>query len=307
MSDRKTSLESHPIILGEVLFDQFPTGETVLGGAPFNVAWHLQGFGAAPILISRVGKDGAGEKARAAMENWGMNCTALQQDSHHPTGTVRISLDSGQPSFHILPDQAYDHIDIMAAKSALKTIVGGHLFYHGTLILRNMPGILDELLADTALPVFVDMNLRDPWWNVSDFPLILKRARWVKVNDAELITIADQLGQRRDNLAETARHLQTTYHIELLIVTRGDRGAVAFHGSGMALPITPQEADPHHVTDREITDTVGAGDAFSAVVILGLLRGWPLSTIMHKAQSFASRVCRLRGAITLDRDFYRTD
>ena len=33
------------IIFGEVLFDTFPDGTAVLGGAPFNVAWHLQGFG----------------------------------------------------------------------------------------------------------------------------------------------------------------------------------------------------------------------------------------------------------------------
>ncbi|MBA1332725.1 carbohydrate kinase, partial [Candidatus Endoriftia persephone str. Guaymas] len=53
-------MESHPIIFGEVLFDCFEDGSRVLGGAPFNVAWHLQALGAAPLFISRVGDDSLG-------------------------------------------------------------------------------------------------------------------------------------------------------------------------------------------------------------------------------------------------------
>nr|VFK53035.1 MAG: fructokinase [Candidatus Kentron sp. TUN]VFK53784.1 MAG: fructokinase [Candidatus Kentron sp. TUN]VFK56505.1 MAG: fructokinase [Candidatus Kentron sp. TUN] len=305
MSDTKT-FEGRPIVLGEVLFDQFPTGEAVLGGAPFNVAWHLQGFGATPRFISRVGKDHAGEKVRSAMRDWGMDDTTLQTDPQYPTGTVQVTLDQGQPTFHILSDQAYDHLDIMAAKSALETIRNGSLLYHGTLILRAMHGILEDLLAETVLPVFVDINLRDPWWNTADLPPILQRARWVKANDTELMTISHRLGQRTDTLMETARHLQKTHRIQLLIITQGDRGAIAFDESGQAFPITPQTTDTE-AADHQIVDTVGAGDAFSAVVILGLLRGWSLPTIMRKAQAFASRVCRLRGAISLDPKFYRID
>nr|VFK47725.1 MAG: fructokinase [Candidatus Kentron sp. TC] len=298
MSHDEIFRKGRPIVLGEVLFDRFITGEAVLGGAPFNVAWHLRGFGCEPLFISRVGEDSEGKAVRDAMVDWGMDCGALQWDPDHPTGAVRVTLERGQPNFDILPDQAYDHLDIGAAKSALDTMGKASLFYHGTLLLRNPRGILETLLADTVAPVFVDMNLRDPWWNAADLPSILGRARWVKVNDEELSIVADRLGRGGDDWTEAARRIRRSHDLELLIVTRGEQGATAFHGSGKIISVAPQEAKD------AITDTVGAGDAFSAVVIVGLLRGWSLLTIMREAQAFASRVCRLRGAISRDRDFY---
>ena len=75
-----------PILIGEVLFDCFPDGSRVLGGAPFNVAWHLQAFGLDPLLISRVGADQAGDEVLAAMESWGMDRTGVQRDEELPTG-----------------------------------------------------------------------------------------------------------------------------------------------------------------------------------------------------------------------------
>ena len=70
MPRRKGMPESEgkrPIVFGEVLFDTFPDGSAVLGGAPFNVAWHLQGFGLTPVFISRVGDDARGRQVLAAM------------------------------------------------------------------------------------------------------------------------------------------------------------------------------------------------------------------------------------------------
>nr|VFJ97991.1 MAG: fructokinase [Candidatus Kentron sp. H]VFJ98207.1 MAG: fructokinase [Candidatus Kentron sp. H]VFK03341.1 MAG: fructokinase [Candidatus Kentron sp. H] len=301
-SDRN-SVKGRPIILGEVLFDQFPGGEIVLGGAPFNVAWHLKGFGAVPLFISRVGKDDLGEQVHKAMRDWGMDYSGLQQDAHHPTGTVRITLKGEQPTFDITPDQAYDHISASAAESVLATIGERGLLYHGTLILRTaaMHGMLEILLASRALPIFVDVNLRAPWWNESDIPLILQRARWVKVNDDELMIIAGLLGCKTDGLVDMARHVRITCDIHLLIVTCGDQGAIALDESGRVFSVVPD--DP----DAKVVDTVGAGDAFSAVIIMGLLHGWPLPAMMQRAQRFAGRVCGLRGATTTDPNFYRDD
>lgn len=47
-------------IFSEVLFDHFPSGKSILGCAPFNVAWHLQAFGQAPQFINRAGNDAEG-------------------------------------------------------------------------------------------------------------------------------------------------------------------------------------------------------------------------------------------------------
>ena len=79
-------------IFGEVLFDHFPDGRRVLGGAPFNVAWHLQAFGLRPLVITRVGADDDGAQVLQAMEAWGMDTTGVQVDEVNPTGSVRVEL-----------------------------------------------------------------------------------------------------------------------------------------------------------------------------------------------------------------------
>ena len=73
-----------PWIFGEVLFDCFPDGSRVLGGAPFNVAWHLQALGLEPLFLSRVGRDAAGREIRTAMGEWA--CQACRKMRNGPRG-----------------------------------------------------------------------------------------------------------------------------------------------------------------------------------------------------------------------------
>ena len=129
------STQPRPLVFGEVLFDCFPDGQEVMGGAPFNVAWHLQGFGARPLFVSRIGEDARGARVRAALGAWGMDDSGLQRDGRLPTGVVRIALDGPRHSFDILPDQAYDHIDRAAAVAAARSVTPA-LLYHGSLATR---------------------------------------------------------------------------------------------------------------------------------------------------------------------------
>ncbi len=289
-----------PVIFGEVLYDRFPDGTAVLGGAPFNVAWHLQGFGCAPLFISRVGDDEAGHKVQRTMQDWGMDAAGLQVDSRYPTGAVEISFSGSQHSFDILPDQAYDHIDIDLTWQTIKALEAS-LFYHGSLIIRMEAnkGGLDYLLEKLKSPVFVDINLREPWWREEELPSLLSRANMVKVNDDELNIIVDRLGMGGDGLEDSAQRFLATYPLELLIVTQGAQGAHAFDRSGDRAAVEPEQ-------DIEIVDTVGAGDAFSSVILLGLLRDWPLQVTMRRAQDFASHICSQRGATSENSKMYQT-
>ena len=97
-------------LFGEVLMDQFPDGQQVLDGAPFNMAWHLQAFDQVPCFISRVGNDAIGKSIRQAMTDWGMAVENLQTDSDYPTGTVKVSINKDEPAYEILANQAYDFI-----------------------------------------------------------------------------------------------------------------------------------------------------------------------------------------------------
>lgn len=281
-----------PVVFGEVLFDCFLDGSRVLGGAPFNVAWHLRGFGESPLFVSRVGDDAAGREVRAAMTDWSMDTAGLQLDEAHPTGAVQISLQDGEPHYEIVPDQAYDFV----ATDRLPDIDEPAFLYHGSLALRGATNrvALTALLDRHRLPVFLDVNLRPPWWSRDELEGMLGRATWLKLNAGEL----NELQPDGDNLAACARNLRDHYGLEQVVVTKGDEGALAVNARLEKVTVHPETA-------LNVVDTVGAGDAFASVLMLGLLRGWSLRDSMRRAQVFASSVVGLRGATVADPEFYR--
>ena len=127
------------------------------------MAWHLQAFGQHPCFISRVGNDAMGESIRQAMTDWGMSIENLQTDPDHPTGTVKVTINKDEPSYEILANQAYDFIAAQQLNQAnLYSVI-----YHGTLALRNgvSEHALNALKACHTGKVFVDVNLRAPWWD----------------------------------------------------------------------------------------------------------------------------------------------
>lgn len=280
-------------IFGEVLFDQFPDGEQVLGGAPFNVAWHLQAFGQKPCFVSRVGADSMGDRIRQAMLNWGMNVDNVQTDPDHPTGAVKVNIHNGEPDYEILADQAYDFI--AADQLRLADEVG--VIYHGTLALRHHVSrkALDELKARHSGKVFVDVNLREPWWQAETVSQYVSKADCAKLNHHELMHLAPQQGA----IEETMRLFLAQHNLEVLVVTCGSQGAMAVNNAGQFAEVEP-------AGNLTVVDTVGAGDGFSAVLLLGLQQGWPLQLIMDRAQSFASALVTRQGATVQDLGFYQT-
>ncbi|MDD2723385.1 MAG: carbohydrate kinase [Methylovulum sp.] len=283
-------MKQDPITLfGEVLFDQFPDGQAVLGGAPFNVAWHLQAFGQRPCFISRVGADALGGQIRADMLAWGMDTTQLQTDETHPTGVVQITINAGEPAYEILDQQAYDYL------AAPSQPIQSSLIYHGTLALRHPTSAqtLAKMLAQHDGMVFLDVNLRAPWWCVGQVAECLKAADWVKLNDDEL----RQLAKPKATLKETLQVFLDAYQLTGLIVTRGELGAVALTENGGYLEVTPNAL-------AEVIDTVGAGDAFASVLLLGLQHQWPLALTLRRAQDFASALVTQKGATVQDMGFY---
>lgn len=286
-------MTGRPIVFGEVLFDHFPDGSRVLGGAPFNVAWHLQALGLEPLFISRVGDDALGNEIRNAMKGWGMTTAGLQQDSSHPTGTVEVTLAGGEPAYDIVAHRAYDHVSADAFPPA---VAAAGMVYHGTLATREAASgaALDALLAASGeAPVFLDVNLRDPWWQRDATLAHIHRADHLKLNEDEL----DALLPDAAPLAQRIPRLMEDYDLATVVVTRGSAGAEGFARDG-----TRAMALPRAVVD--VVDTVGAGDSFAAVLMAGLLRGWPLQDTLERAQELASAIVGRRGATVDDEDFY---
>ena len=293
MIEQNKPVKTQPIaIFGEVLIDQFPDGQQVLGGAPFNVAWHLQAFGLAPCFISRVGNDAAGKSIRQAMTAWGMDLESVQIDPDYPTGTVDVTFNDGEPHYEILANQAYDFIDAQP----LNLATDYRVLYHGTLALRNAVSAhaLNVLKERHTGKVFIDVNLRAPWWHKESVEQWLSKANWVKLNHEEL----KQLAPQQNTLQEIMRLFLAQHDLDVLIITCGSSGAMALNHTGEFIEVTPAE-------NLTIVDTVGAGDAFSAVLLLGIQQDWSLSVTMERAQAFASALVTQRGATVQDAGFYQ--
>jgi fructokinase len=283
---------SIPVIFGEVLFDCFPGEEAVIGGAPFNVAWHLQAFGLSPLMISSIGEDELGERVRDAMSGWQMDTRGLQTDNGHPTGSVKIAIIDGEPHYTIVEHRAYDHID----RARLPAIDAASVLYHGTLALRNRPSrkALEDLRNGLDAMVLLDVNLRDPWWCKKDVLTCVAAADWVKLNEDELKLLGGD--NATGHLSRAQRFLQR-HDLTGLIVTLGEKGAFACTAQGGFAEVEPAGLS-------EVVDTVGAGDAFTSVLILGLSREWPLALTLQRAQDFAGRVVSQRGATIHERELY---
>ncbi len=292
-------LSGRPLLFGEVLCEEFMDGRSQLGGAAFNVARHLHSWGLDPLLVSRVGEDEQGHATLECMLEHGLDTEGIQRDGSLPTGRARVSLLDDEPLVSLPPEQAYDYID----GGALPAVPDGTfaLLYHGSLVARQASSAAAlEQLRESGLPVFVDLNLRTPWWEPERVESLLGGARWLKLNAAEMTALTEQPARDGEALLRGAATLCNRYGVQTVIVTRGVDGvdgAVAVTADGAVVG----KAQPVGA----FVDSMGSGDAFSAVTLLGIVRGWSLETTLRRATEFAAAVCEVHGAIPKDETLYR--
>lgn len=296
------------IVFGEALVDEFPTGP-VVGGAPFNVARHLAAFMAPPLVITRIGDDRNGVAVRAEFERFVMPEAGLQCDPMEETGRVVVERSGQGPGhrFTILPRQAYDFIDPQAA---LTSIAGmrADVVYFGTLAQRGARSrdALAAVLAATPATRFLDLNLRAGQVDEPVVGAALAAADIVKVNEEELQALFQwyfRIGPQdaplsTEEVHASCRALMDRFGLEGLIVTLGHRGSVYFGPGDLLVANRDNPAPPF------VIDTVGAGDAFAAIFLLGRARGWPLASTLARANEFAGAICAVTGAVPRDMNFY---
>ncbi len=295
--------DARVILFGEALVDEFPSAPGLPGGAPFNVAWHLRAFGVEPLLISRVGEDPEGEMLRCAAVRRGLDTRGMQTDRDHRTGEAVVEVAEEGSRFEIPPNRAWDFI---RADEALRALRGEapDLLYFGTLAQRGAVSrsALSRLLALDLESRFLDLNLRSPWFDVETVKRSLASADVVKATEEELRIVGDLLGLAEPGpeagVTEQVEALLRTFRIRNVLVTRGARGAWLLTEGGDQTIVARPPLD-------DVVDTVGAGDAFSAVLILGSLQGWAESMTLVRADDFARALCRIPGAIPKNDAIYR--
>ncbi|MFM8891970.1 MAG: carbohydrate kinase family protein [Planctomycetia bacterium] len=274
--------------IGETLWDLFPDG-AVWGGAPANVVCHAAALGAKAVMVSRVGRDPLGDGGRAALESHGVDCRHVQRDDTHPTGTVAVSLGpDGDARYVFAADTAWDRL---AWEPRLADLAAGvQAVCFGTLGQRSdvSRATIRRFLAEAggAVRVF-DVNLRQDFHAPALIRESLGLADVLKLNDDELPVVAESCGIQCREPVATVRDLVDRHGLRLAALTRGPAGSVL---------VTGEATSTRPALATRIVDTVGAGDAFTAAVIVGMLRDRPLEAIHDHAARLAAFVCGCRGA-----------
>ena len=284
-------MSNPPVIvgLGEVLWDLYPDAAH-FGGAPANFASHAASLGAEAWMVSAVGADELGARALDSLRERGVHCVHLVQDLHHATGRVLVTLNAaGQASYEFAADTAWDHLAWSDGLAALAARCDAVCF--GTLGQRSPVSreTIRRFLQATprpALRVF-DVNLRQRFYDQETIHTSLQLASALKLNDEELPIVAELCGLRATTPRAMLHELLTRYELRLAALTRGP------HGS---LLIATDAEDECPAPPTVAVDTVGAGDAFTATLVTGFLRGRPLAEINRHANAVAAFVCSQNGA-----------
>ena len=279
------------LVVGEILFDVFEK-EKQLGGAPFNFAYHLKNFGFPVRYISRIGNDTHGKEILNILEHHHFSIDDIQIDDKYDTGTVIVQLSSsGNPTFHINTDVAYDYINYLP-KEHSTLIDMADFIYFGTLVQRSKQGFeniqrfMENRRPDTVC--FYDINLRPDCYSEKVILTSLEHADILKLNTQELDECKRIFRFSKNNDA-FIHFLMDQYALKIVAITRGDKGSELYTKDGHF------QAKINRVSS--IVDTVGAGDAYSSMLAVGIIKGWEPARILSIASMFASRICEIRGAI----------
>jgi fructokinase len=273
--------------IGEVLIDEFPAYSRI-GGAPFNFCVNVHRLGEKAHLITRIGDDAAGRRIMKMINEVGIDAAGVQTDRSAQTGRVRITMeDNGDHRFRILPGAAFDEIQPVPPNPLSR------MLYFGSLAQRTDGGFRTIQNFITSQPPdvlrFLDINLRPGCFTQRVIERSLAHADVLKLNEDELQRIKTMLSPRLapDGVETWLMH---RFDISLIALTLGARGAELITPQGRRYRAVAPDVD-------RVVDTVGAGDAFSAVLAVGLIRKRPLDRILEAANRFAAAVCSTAGAL----------
>ncbi|HEY1789707.1 MAG TPA: carbohydrate kinase [Verrucomicrobiae bacterium] len=277
--------------LGEVLWDLLPAGPQ-LGGAPANFAFHAHQLGAEVQVITRVGNDEHGHQVLRRFSGMDIDIATVQVDQQLPTGTASVVLGpDGTPRFTIRDHVAWDSLALTG--EALEAVQTANAISFGTLAQRSAAAssVIQQLVSATpaaSLRVF-DVNLRQGFHNPEVLERSLTAANVLKLSDSELAVLTPIL-KLTGNVTQRIEQLAERFDLLLVAFTRGERGSLLYQRG---------EWSDRPGQKLHIVDTVGAGDAFTAALVMGLLNQFSLEDIHQIASDVATFVCSQPGATPL--------
>jgi len=243
--------------------------------------------------------DDAGKEILHKLELSRFNPDDIQVDDDHPTGSVNIQLDkSGAPQFDIISDVAYDYIDFVPEYHS-KLTDAAQMIYFGSLVQRSEAGyenLQTFITRNSAESLnFYDINLRPGCYNNAIVEKSLLKTDILKFNIDEVEKLKQMISLKVSN-EDFVYHLMETHSIDTVSLTKG--------GSGSELFINQSCFKSETAEAITVIDSVGAGDAYAAMLAAGLLEKWRPEDILARASLFASRICEIKGAIPDTASFY---
>jgi fructokinase len=214
----------------------------------------------------------------------------LQVDASQPTGSVQVSLRDGVPSYLIDMPAAWDFIELSdtncSAAEKASVVVFGTLAQRYPVSCGTIRSLVERARTSGAV-VVADLNLRAPFIDEEVIVWTLRHCDLLKLNREELALVSGMLGAAGDT-ATLFDGLVREFGLSRAVLTCGAEGAWFFdagrkwHQPAVAAPVV---------------DTVGAGDAFTAVLAAALAEDVPLAQAAPAAAEVASYVVSQPGAM----------
>jgi fructokinase len=275
--------------IGEILFDVYEESIT-LGGAPFNFIYHILKLTGQGNFISRIGNDELGGEIKQFFRNNNVSDKYLQIDETHKTGVAKAELDERKvPTFTIETERAYDFIE------TTDTLIGlvkndTDCLYFGSLAQRNevSKGTIRKLF-NLASVKFCDLNLRQNFYSKDVIEQSLYAANIVKLNSDELQIVNKFFNNNNFSQIDSIESLINKFSIDLVCVTDGENGATIVNKN--------YESDTRNIKNENVVDTVGAGDAYAAILCIGYLNNLNFRKINKLANEFAGEIVKVKGAL----------
>ncbi len=265
---------------GEILWDVFPK-ERFIGGSPLNFAAHLAVMGEKVYMLSSVGKDSLGKDALDYLAGKNIGLDYVSQ-SDYPTGQSIITIDDkNTPSYNLLSGVAYDYIPFY------NDLADFDVLYFGTMALRSQYNreTLNKLLEHKFKEIFVDINIRPPYYSKEAIDFAAKNATIIKISFEELPVVADLTNiTEKDDYKAFAKELQARYtNLRCVLITLGDVGAYALDCA--------RDTDHFRPAVRaNAVSAVGAGDSFSAAFVHKYINGEDIDDCLEFATKIAAFV-----------------
>ncbi len=283
------------ICFGEMLWDMLPTGK-MPGGAPMNVAIHLNNFGNHATIISRVGTDDLGTELIHFLEEKGLDIQFVQHGHTHLTGIVKVNMDNkNSVSYKIVKPVAWDYISVESA--ALEAVKNADCFVFGSLSARSEQ-TFDTLKKFLKMATFkvLDINLRPPHYSKETIEFLLQNTDLLKLNHLELEEISQWFFQS-STIQENMHRLSILFGIKTICLTLGEDGAMLLHNN---------QFFSSNGFEVEVVDTIGSGDSFLASFVSNLLKKKPIGDSLTEACAVGALIATHHGAtpLILEKDIH---